>query len=64
MGDSSHTHRVYVYTGRYFTTMEEEIKGVGMALGVLVCYYITNVIVFGWLLPPKVRSLDIASICM
>ena len=38
---------------KYFTTMEEEIKGVGMALGVLVCYYITNVIVFGWLLPPK-----------
>jgi hypothetical protein len=37
----------------YFSSLEEELKGIGMALVVLLCYYITDKLVFGWLIPAK-----------
>lgn len=37
----------------YFTTLEEELKGVGMAIGVLMTYMALSKMVFGFFMPVK-----------
>ena len=37
----------------YFTSLEEEVKGIGMALVVLTRYWLANTVVFSYLMPVK-----------